>query len=181
MPQTSRLAAWACSALAATMCVVSAAGCSHHREAASAGRAPAAERTEPQAKTHARVSPYGPDGNLRASDQVVAGLRLPLGLEHLYDQDRRHSYRTSVPIGKVIAYFGPRLMTGEVQRVGPGAIFRHAIPKGVRGGAVKLDVSILAASSGTRVEISEIRPPPEHPPSIEEIQRELRAKQRPNE
>lgn len=129
---------------------------------------------------HAHVSPYGPDGNLRESDHVVAGLRLPVGLEHLYDQDRRHAYRTSLPTAKVIAYFGLRLMTGDVQRVGHGAIYRHAIPKGVRGGVVKLDVSILPASTGTRVEISEIRPPPEHPPSVEEIQRELRAQQSPN-
>jgi hypothetical protein len=119
---------------------------------------------------------YGSDGLLRESDEVVAGLRLPVGLTKVHGEERRHVYRTRVPLRAVQRYFGPRLVTGQVDEVGTGAVYRNAVPRGVRGGTVKLDVSILPVSSGTRVEIVEIRPPPPNPPDLAEIRRWAREK-----
>lgn len=126
-------------------------------------------RTEAQRRP--APSPFGPDGELRESDEVIAGLRLPVGLERMHGDERRHVYRTRVPLRAVQRYFGPRLVTGQVDRLGTGAVYRRAVPKGVRGGVVKLDVSILPVSRGTRVEIVEIRPPPQDPPGLEELRR----------
>jgi hypothetical protein len=139
-----------------------------HRGAA--GDAPAME-------VQPRESPYGPDGELRESDQVIAGLPLPMGLERTHGEDRRHVYRTDLPLRALQRYFGPRLLTGQVDRMGRGAVYRGAVPRGVQGGAVKLDVSILPVTSGTRVEIVEIRPPPESPPTVEELRRWARDQQ----
>jgi hypothetical protein len=122
-------------------------------------------------------SPYGPDGELRESDDVVAGLPLPVGLERVHGSERRHVYRTTLPLRAVQRYFGPRLVTGQVDRLGDGAVFRHAVPRGVQGGVVKLDVSIMPVSSGTRIEIIEIRPPPASPPDMEELRRWAREAQ----
>jgi hypothetical protein len=110
------------------------------------------------------------EGNLRESEVVVAGLTLPRGLEPAGELERFHAYRSSVPIEKIQAYFGPRLITGQVDRHGSSAIFREAVPREARGGIVKLDVSIIPMNtSTTRIEIREILPPPTTLPTEAEI------------
>ncbi len=117
---------------------------------------------------------YDEEGNLRESEEVIAGLVMPRGLELSHEEERRHVYSTSVPRPKLLAYFGPRLFTGSVDRIGEGAIFRAATVQGVRGGQVRLDVSILETGPSTRVEVFEIPPLPENPPSPEEIEEQYR-------
>jgi hypothetical protein len=119
---------------------------------------------------------YGPDGALLESDVVVAGLTLPRGLTPLIVEERRHVYRSDVPLFKMQQYFGVRLVTGEVDaRSGGGATYRSALPRDVEGGAVRLDVSVQPSSSAaTRVEIVELLPPPVDPPSEQETLERLR-------
>lgn len=140
-------------------------------------RAREGEDTETAARP-ASEGPFGPDGELRESDRKIAGLPLPRGLEPIRELDRRHVYRATVPLDAVMRYFGPRLLTGQVDRMGEGAIYRRAVAKDARGAAVELDVSILPAAGGTRVEITEIRPPPPKPPPLDEIRQKLRARGR---
>lgn len=121
---------------------------------------------------------YDSEGNLRESDEQVAGLVLPRGLELDRHSDRRHVYRTSLPRAKVAAYFGPRLFTGAVDRVGDGAVFRAATVQGVRGSEVRLNVSILPIGNRTRVEITELPPEPVSPPSPEELMRQAEEMER---
>jgi hypothetical protein len=62
-----------------------------------------------------------------------------------------------VELDAMLAYFGPRLVTGQVDRVGAGAVFREAAPRNARGSVVKLDVGIHpSAAGGTRLEIEEL-------------------------
>ena len=111
---------------------------------------------------------YGTDGQLLESGETVAGLRLPRGLESIREEERRHVYLTDVPLTKVQRYFGPRLLTGQVDRLGDGAVYRRATPRDAQGGTVYLDVSIIPTVGGTRVDIvirgnpigaSVVRPP----------------------
>lgn len=113
------------------------------------------------------TSPYDDEGNLRASDQRVAGLTLPVALTVVADEDRHHAYTTDVPIGRVLRYFGPRLTTGEVEeRPGGGAIYRHAVAREATGGTVRMDVSILPIpDSLVQIDIREEVPPPASVPS----------------
>lgn len=137
---------------------------------------PAAEReTPPPAEAL-----YDAEGNLLPGDVVIAGLTLPRGLEARPVRGaRRHVYRTDVPLAKVQAYFGQRLITGEVDRLGDVAIFRRAVPQGVRGGVVHLDVGIHPIPrGGTRVEIDELAPPDQNPPNPEELIRRFDEEQR---
>ncbi len=131
-------------------------GCGGGADGASDGRpvAPAAaeERLPPVEELL-----YGSDGRLLPSGRKVVGLTLPRGLETLREDDGEYSYTTDVPITKVLEYFGPRLFTAQVDRVGTGAVYRAARPLEARGGVVLMDVSILAGSSGTRVTLKEIR------------------------
>ena len=96
------------------------------------------------------------------------------------ETERDHVYTTRVPLTAVQKYFGPRLTTTDVSRVGAGIIYRVAVPRGVEGGQVKMDVSILPGSRGrTRVQVVELPPPPVVPDDpaarramFERIQRE---------
>lgn len=122
---------------------------------------------------------YDAEGNLREGDEVIVGLTMPRGLTpQERPEERKHVYYTSIPIEKVVAYFGPRLFTGSVDRVGDGAIYRAARPVGVTENVVRLDVSVLKAGLRTRVEVVELPPMPASPPSPAERQRQWDEMQR---
>ena len=121
---------------------------------------------------------YDAEGNLRESEESVAGLVLPRGLELSRERERRHIYRTAVPRAKLLAYLGPRLFTGSVDPIGDGAIFRGATVQGASGSTVRLDVSVLQTGSDTRLEIYELPPMPQTRRSQEEIERLLEEQQR---
>lgn len=119
---------------------------------------------------------YDDEGNLRESDEQVAGLTLPMGLTpNAGDEERLHTYLSDVPIAAILRYFGPRLTTGQVEaRPGGGASYRAAVPREVTAGAVRMDVTIMPVpGSRTLVEIREIPPEPVTPPSEAESIRSL--------
>ncbi|MGB0679283.1 MAG: hypothetical protein ACPGUV_06435 [Polyangiales bacterium] len=104
---------------------------------------------------------YGADGMLLPSDTRVAGLMLPRGLTVVRVQGREHVYESDVPVAALLRYFGTRLLTGEVQGIGEGKVYRRALP---RAGAAKhpdgtpiyMDVRILPVGQGRmRVSITE--------------------------
>ena len=111
---------------------------------------------------------YDDEGNLRASDERVAGLTLPVGLTpNATDEERLHTYLTSeVPIRALLRYFGPRLTTGQVDSLpGGGAAYRNAVARDAVGAQVHMDVSILPVPGGrTLIEIREQEPAPTTPP-----------------
>ncbi len=117
---------------------------------------------DPPPRQRARESVYDAEGILRPSETVVAGLALPMGLERseALSRDRRHVYHSDEPPLAFLRYFGPRLNTVEVEHEGDVVTYRNAAPQGVRGGVVRLDVTIQPTSARpTMVEIVE-RPPP---------------------
>ena len=119
---------------------------------------------------------YDADGALIASDDFIAGVRLPRGLELFREDEGVHVYRIRAPIRKVLSYFGPMLITGKVERQGKGAVYRTASVRGAEVSPTKVDVSILDIGNGlTRVSITELPPPPAYPPpQAETLQRARR-------
>ena len=62
-------------------------------------------------------------------------------------------------IDALVAYLGVRLVTGAVDRIGGGAVFRDALPRGVRGGEVRLDVTAMPSRrGGSRLQLIELPP-----------------------
>jgi hypothetical protein len=128
--------------------------------------APDSERALPIDETNdpASLDPDGlfdADGRLRPSDTKVVGLTLPRGLTPLgVEREREHHYiAPAVEVDALIAYLGPRLVTGAVDRVGTGATFRDAVPREVDQGAVRLDVSAHPSRrGGSRLTIIELPP-----------------------
>jgi len=102
---------------------------------------------------------FDADGRLRPSDTTVVGLTLPRGLTPMeIEREREHHYLApEVEVEQLIAYLGPRLVTGAVDRVGTGATFREAVPREVDQGAVRLDVSAHPSRrGGSRLTIVEL-------------------------
>ena len=113
---------------------------------------------------------FDAEGRLRESDQEIAALKLPMGLEPEYVDDGVHAFHTVVPLRKVLQYFGPRLVTGQVDTVGESAIYRAALPQHPRGSQVRLDVTIAPSSrGGASVRIHELPSEPVNPPSLDEL------------
>lgn len=145
------------------------------------GETPAVVAPLPPRETVTRDEPppiRGEDGELLESDERVAGLVLPRGLEEVSHIGVRWVYRTDQPMPLVLRYFGTRLVTGTVER-GPGgrATYRNAVPSGVDPeAAVRMDVTIGSTSgAATRIEIVEIPPEPLTPPTEEEIRARVEA------
>ena len=119
---------------------------------------------------------YDAEGRLLESDQEIAALKLPVGLEEEYVDRGTHAYHTVVPLQKVLGFFGPRLTTGAVERNGEAATYRNALPRDARGSQVHLDVTVAPSSrGGTSIRIHEVPSEPVNPPSLEELQRAYEA------
>ncbi|MCS6797990.1 MAG: hypothetical protein NZ898_05600 [Myxococcota bacterium] len=124
---------------------------------------PRAEPSEPvtEAARRADAEPlYDAQGRLLESSTTVAGLRMPRGLVAEASSGRIHVWTTEVPFQKLLEYFGPRLETTEVERIGAAVRYRAAAPRGVRGGVVRLDVTLLPYTpTATRLTVEELPPP----------------------
>ena len=130
------------------------------------GDAPAHETNAKTPKQAPVVSNYDPQGKLLPSDEYIAGIPLPRGAKLSRDEGLRHVYRIQAPIEKVLAYFGPMMITGSVERRGKGAVYKRASVRGAEVNPTKVDVSILEVGySLTRISVTELPPPPKHVPS----------------
>lgn len=137
------------------------------QEARGVGSEAPAEETKAEFKVRPPVTRrFDPQGKLLPSDDYIAGIRLPRGAELHREGELLHVYRIKAPIDKVLAYFGPMMITGNVERRGKGAVYKRASVRGAEVNPTKVDVSILAVSSSvTRISVSELPPPPKHNPS----------------
>ena len=95
----------------------------------------------------ARESLFDADGKLLPSERVLAGLTLPRGLENEQSGNNRHLFEAPVPALKLVEYFGPRLLTGQVEPNGTGASFINAIALRPSGTAYHMDVIITERGS----------------------------------
>ncbi len=84
------------------------------------------------------------------------------------DEHLQHVYQMQAPIKKVLAYFGPMMITGSVERRGRGAVYKQASVRGAEVNPTKVTVSILeVGNSLTRIAITEIPPPPKQVPNTD--------------
>jgi len=112
------------------------------------------------------VRNYDAQGKLLPSEDYVVGIRLPRGAELSREDELHHVYRIQAPIDKVLAYIGPMMITGNVERRGKGAIYKRASVRGAEVNPTKVDVSILeVGNSLTRISVTELPPPPKHVPT----------------
>ncbi len=150
--------------LTATLC-----GCSPRSEApaSEASTAPDDETaTATEDKPSRPLRRFDAQGRLIPSDEYIAGIALPRGAELFRADEVTHVYRIRAPIDKVLAYLGPMMITGKVERRGKGAVYRRASVRGAEVNPTKVDVSITEIGSNlVRIAVTELPPPPTHVPS----------------
>lgn len=120
--------------------------------------APAAAVELAQAEERARV--YGADGELLESDVFAGGVKLPRGLRERPGSASAfvHAFETHVDGLKLLRYFGPRVLTGNVERRGGQVIYRNAVARDAPVQAFRIDLSIAPLAGGRwAVEIKELR------------------------
>lgn len=133
-------------------------------EAASSAREEAAEAPKQQRPPRT----FDVEGRLIPSDEYIAGIRLPRGVELFRADEVTHVYRIRAPIDKVLAYIGPMMITGKVERRGKGAVYRRASVRGAEVNPTKVDVAITEIGSNlVRIAVTELPPPPTHIPSAD--------------
>jgi hypothetical protein len=160
------------SRLAGLLALAALAGCSSKPEggdSAPKGDVPGQKAGAEAIESKPITRNYDVEGRLLPSDDYVAGVRLPRGAQSFREDGLQHVYRIRAPIEKVLAYFGPMMVTGNVERRGKGAVYKLASVRGAEISPTKLDVSILEVGSGmTRISITELPPPPQYIPSSDE-------------
>ena len=142
--------------------------------------APEVEDTQAVVETPAparkSVRMFDRDGALLPSDEFIAGVQMPRGIELFRRAGKVHVYRTRVPTETVLRYFGPILITGKVERRGTGALYRQASVRGAEINPTKVDVSITDTGNGwTRISVTELPPTPAYAPPEDETR--LRARE----
>jgi len=101
------------------------------------------------------------EGRLLPSDDYIVGIRLPRGAELFREDELMHVYRIRAPIKKVLAYIGPMMVTGSVERRGKGAVYKRASVRGAEVNPTKVDVMILELGNNlTLISVRELPPPP---------------------
>jgi hypothetical protein len=147
---------------------VAVAGCTSKPERA----APTARDDAPQEQAKSEIEKraatprnYDAEGRLLPSDDYIVGIRLPRGTELFREDKGLHVYRIREPIDKVLAYFGPMMITGNVERRGKGAVYKRASVRGAEVNPTKVDVSILELDRAfTRISVTEYPPSPKYVP-----------------
>ena len=128
---------------------------------------PVADEREATPKTAPPRRIFDADGKLYPSDEYAGGIALPVGVELFRADELTRVYRIRAPIDKVLAYFGPRLITGNVKRMGDGAVYKRASVRGAEVNPTKIDVSILEIGRDlVRIQIRELPPESEFAPSV---------------
>ncbi len=133
-------------------------------------RPPGAEAAE-EPKLPEAVRPRPPrvfdaEGRLIPSDEYVAGIRLPRGVELFRADELTHVYRIRAPIDRALAYFGPMMITGSVERRGKGAVYKRASVRGAEMNPTKVELSITEVGSNlVRIGVTELPPPPRYVPN----------------
>lgn len=146
--------------------------CTSKSEPADRRGAPPPETAAPAAPDEEKPAPVqivDGEGKLIPSNEYIAGIRLPRGVELFRADELTHVYRLRAPIDKVLAYFGPMMITGNVERRGKGAVYRRASVRGAEISPTKVDLSILALEGNlVRISVTELPPPPPHQPTSEQ-------------
>ena len=134
-----------------TLVVLSAlVGCSSRSERPEqqAAASPAEQSETDEAPKPRLPRKFDVEGRLIPSNEYIVGIRLPQGVELFRADEVTHVYRMRAPIDKVLAYFGPMMITGNVERRGKGAVYKRASVRGAEVNPTKVDVSILEIGDG---------------------------------
>lgn len=116
-------------------------------------QAKAEKQAKPQPAFRIEDRYYDLKGDLRESENAEFGIKMPLGLKEISRTETSAVFRSFLPIEKFLAFFGPRLLTGRLEKVGRGAIYR-GVNTEIEGDARRIDLRVvLFPPSKTEIDI----------------------------
>ena len=121
------------------------------------------------------------NGDLRPSNQQLAGITIPRGYQPKFVHEREWTYDAELPFPKLEQYFLQRLSATNEHPAGMITRFTQARPVG-EPNALPVEVEVLPVpgrSDWSRIHIIQPAPPQAHPPlSATEIAQEIAARRR---
>lgn len=117
-------------------------------------------------------------GNLRPSEQKVAGLALPRGLELKRETKLRHFYETEVAANKLHWYFSARLASEKIRKVSGSTTYIAAKLSDGSDSTARFDVKITPSripKGKTHLEIQQLAPRKPTPP-LPQLMKQLERK-----
>lgn len=124
---------------------------------------------------------FDAEGALLPSNNFAAGVQLPRGLHEVRSGGGAFYYNTRASLAALRAYFGPRLVTGEIKTGGRGTVtYVNATTRGDKQGHV-VSVRIGPAPANPRESQVYIREVPRNPikfPSEAQVKAQIEARRK---
>ncbi len=94
-------------------------------------------------------------GRLKGSGRHVDWFEIPAGFEEQGAPPRRHLFVSRVvTMAQLREYLGARMLTGQVDELGKGAIYRAVMPLSAAADAMRFDVQVDVVDGGKGVSVS---------------------------
>ncbi len=137
----------------------------------------ATSRTQAEA---ARPSPYDAEGRLKPSGRMLHWLEIPTGFENTASWAQHHVFESDqVSVEKLREYLAARMLTGQVDELGQGALYRRVMPLSADAKAMRFDIQVGVTEGGrvVRLDLDELLFPGVEPLSPEQAAEALKRDQ----
>ena len=101
-----------------------------------------------------RLEHLDAQGRLKGSGRHVDWFEIPAGFEERGAPPRRHLFVShQATMAQLREYLGARMLTGQVDEIGEGAIYRAVMPLSAADGAMRFDVQVDVVDRGKGVSV----------------------------
>jgi hypothetical protein len=138
------------------LCALALSACGGEQPAAPAQdpTGPSAQVKHSQAAPSPRPSLLDAQGRLKSSGLKVDWFEIPAGFENKGSRPQRHYFVShEVTMGQLREYLGARMLTGQVDELGEGAVYRAVMPLSASEKAMRFDVEVAAIDQDTGVSL----------------------------
>ncbi len=120
---------------------------------------------------------YDAQGRLKPSGRMLHWFEIPMGFENTASWSKHHVFESSqVSVEKLREYLGARMLTGRVDELGRGAVYKGVMPLSAEASAMRFDVQVGLTQGGrvVRLDLEELNFPGVEPLSPEQAAEAMR-------
>ncbi|MFT3924966.1 MAG: hypothetical protein QM778_20690 [Myxococcales bacterium] len=100
-------------------------------------------------------SPIDAEGRLKPSGLRIAWFEIPAGFENAASRPQHHAFVShQVSMTQLRDYLAARMLTGQVDELGEGAIYRSVMPLSAEANAMRFDVQVALVDQGRGVSLT---------------------------
>lgn len=123
---------------------------------------------------------FDAQGRLKPSGRMLHWFDIPMGFENRASWSQHHVFESrEVPVDKLREYLGARMLTGQVQELGQGALYRRVMPLSAEDSAMRFDMQVTVTDQGrlVRLDVDELLFPGVEPLSSQQAAAALKQEQ----